>query len=129
MMGGHIRYRVRSGRLGDADLVQQGAGGNATSYSFDSTGLSNDPSLAPYLQNLTVPQLQTALDGKSPSADLMDQLNQELTGSGRFSLPCGQPGNPCDPAQNPPPANGVPTWAWYAGGAVAGLFVLAKAFK
>lgn len=85
-------------------LVTMGAGGNAGSYSFDpSTGLSNDPQLAYYLQNLTPAQLQTALNGESPGSDLSSLLYQDLTATGAGSLPCGGADNPtCGPPASTP---------------------------
>lgn len=102
-------------------LVQQGAGGSAGSYSFDpATGLSNDPALAYYLQDLTPAQLQTALNGQSPNADLIAVNNAIMTGSG---LPCGT-AESGDPDCNGGAAPGgifanMPVWVWVA--AAAGL--------
>lgn len=106
-------------------VVTMGAGGNASSYKFDpSTGLSNDPQLAYYLQDLTPAQLQTALDGLSPSTDLNTVLYQDITGTGAGSLPCGSPGgtDPTCSGGKPTGLGTIPTWAWFAG---AGLFALA----
>jgi hypothetical protein len=105
-------------------LVQAGAGGSAGTYKFDpATGLSNDPSLAYYLQDLTPAQLQTALNGQSPNADLMAVNNAIVTGQG---LTCGttESGDPnCDGGAAPGGLFGsMPTWVWIA--AAAGLAAL-----
>jgi hypothetical protein len=102
-------------------LVQAGAGGSAGAYSFDAaTGLSNDPSLAYYLQDLTPAQLQTALNGQSPNADLIALNTAIMNGTG---LPCGttESGDPnCDGGAAPGGLFGsMPTWVWLA--AAAGL--------
>jgi hypothetical protein len=100
-----------------------GAGGTAGAYRFDpDTGLSKDPRLAYYLQDLTPSQLQTALDGGSPNQDLLELLYQEQTGTGAGWLPCGTADNPtCGP---PPDAAGKPglttmlMWGAFAFGVV-----------
>lgn len=107
-------------RLGAAaGSVGIGAGGSYTSYSFDpSTGLSNDPSLASYLQNLTPAQLQSALNGgNTVTEDLQSLFIDDLTGTGAGNLPPGAP--PSNPS-----LSGIPTWAYFAaGGALLLLLV------
>lgn len=103
-------------RLG---LVTAGSGGNAGDYAFDADGLSNDPRLAQSLESLTPAQLQSALDGKDPSADLLDLLHQDITGTGAGSLPCGAQGSTCGPAAAP-----IPTWVWIAGAAAGALLLM-----
>jgi hypothetical protein len=95
--GGMIRNGYRPHRMGAVGI---GTGGSALTYSFDpSSGLSNDPALPTYLQNLTPGQLQTALNGQDPSGDLISLLQQEQTGTGAGYLPCGTAANPtCGPA-------------------------------
>lgn len=104
---------TRIGRLGRLGVVGMGAGGNAGSYRFDpATGLSNDPQLAYYLQDLTPAQLQTALDGGSPNPDLISLLEQDLSGTGAGWLPCGTAATPaCGPA-TPNGLASIPVWAW-----------------
>jgi hypothetical protein len=71
-------------------VVQAGDGGTAGSYSFDPvTGLSNDPNLAYYMQDLTPAQLQTALNGDSPTEVVSTLLYQDASGTGAGSLPSG----------------------------------------
>jgi hypothetical protein len=77
--------------------------------------LSNDSRLAPYLQSLTSSQLQTALDGQSPSADLISLLYQDVTGTGAGSLPDGGSLNP---------AGAMPGWVWALGIGVVGLIAI-----
>lgn len=117
-----VRVPTRVSRMG---LVSMGQGGSASSYTFDADGLSDDPQLAPYLQSLTPAQLQAALDGADPSADLANLLTQDLTATGAGALPCGQPGNPCGPLSS----SIIPTWAWYVGAGVGGLLVLGAVRK
>jgi hypothetical protein len=112
-----IRTRTIRARLG---IVAAGAGGYAATYTFDSDGLSSDSRLAPALQSLTPAQLQNALDGGDPAADLLSLLRQDVTGTGAGSLPCGTADNP---TCGPPPAP-IPTWVWYAGAAVGGIVLL-----
>ena len=109
-------------------LVQAGAGGSAGAYSFDaSTGLSNDPALAYYLQDLTPAQLQTALNGQSPNADLIAVNNAITSGAG---LPCGttESGDPsCNGGAAPGGIFGsMPTWVWLAAAAGLAAFVVVK---
>jgi hypothetical protein len=100
---------------------------SAASYTFDpSTGLSNDPSLPGYMQDLTPSQLQMALNDEDPSASLLSLINQGITGTGAGSLPCGTPDNPtCGPA----PSTGFggfgsfPAWVWIAA-VIAGTVLL-----
>lgn len=97
--------------------VGMNAGGSATSYSYDATGLSNDPQLAPYLQNLTPAQVQSALDGgDSVTGDLTSLLTQDQTGTGAGSLPDagGVTGS------------SIPMWAWLAGGGILAFAVLKR---
>ena len=114
-------------RLG---LVESGDGGSAASYTFDDSGLSNDPRLAYYLQDLTPAQLQNALDGKDPTQTLVQQLTTDITGS---DLPCGtvesgdpfcnggKPQGPKTPGLNLP---NVPLTVWLiAGGTLAALIL------
>jgi hypothetical protein len=110
-------------------LVQQGAGGSAASYKFDpATGLSNDPALAYYLQDLTPAQLQTALNGQSPTADLMAVNNAIMTGAG---LPCGTTESG-DADCNGGAATGsgflssIPVWAWIGGAGLAVFLVMKR---
>jgi hypothetical protein len=104
-------------RLGD--VAQMGSGQSAASFSFDpESGLSSDPKLAYYLQDLTPTQLQQAFDGQAP--DLIGLLNQETTGTGAGTLPCGQPGNPCGPA---PPVNTPTNYLMWACIGLAALFL------
>ena len=118
-----IPIPTRVNRMG---LVQAGAGGSAASYSFDpATGLSNDPQLAYYLQDLTPAQLQTALDGGDPSNQLQVLLTQESTATGAGALPCGTAGNPtCGAA--PTGLASIPAWAWLAGGAAVVALVATR---
>lgn len=113
-------------------LVQQGAGGNAYSYSYDSDGLSNDPQLAYYLQGLTPAQLQTALNGQDPTADLIAVNTALITGQG---LPCGTSasGDPNCTGGAPLSAfslsgilGSVPTWALIAGGGTLAALLLTR---
>lgn len=102
-------------RLGQADDLL-GSGASALNFSYDpATGLSNDPTLPVYLQNLTPGQLQTALNpdttGSSTLAMSQSVLQQLQTGQG---LPCGTPANPtCGPT-----GGSLSSWVWIAGGAV-----------
>jgi hypothetical protein len=120
--GGIVIRTLR--RLGDAtDLL--GSGGSALNYTFDpSTGLSNDPALPVYLQNLTPGQLQTALSpdpsGSNTLASSQAMITALQTGAG---LPCGTPANPtCGPAPSQSP---IPSWIWIGGVALlAGALVL-----
>jgi len=106
-------------------VIVMGAAGSAAQYTFDpDTGLSNDPRLAYYLQDLTPAQLQTALDGKSPNKDLISLFEQAVTGTGAGSLPCGSSGNDPNCDSNAAAKSGVPTWAWIAGAAGLGLVLL-----
>jgi hypothetical protein len=114
-----IRTRARIG------IVQSGQGGNASDYSFDpSTGLSNDPQLAYYLQDLTPQQLQVALT-PDPTGDM--QYQTTLASHNAYvtsGLDCD--GTTCGANI---PANtfslpSVPTWVWIAGAAVAGVALL-----
>jgi hypothetical protein len=108
-------------RLG---IVTAGAGGSAGNYSFDADGLSNDPRLSYSLQSLTPAQLQNALDGGDPAADLIDLLHADIAGTGAGSLPCGTADNPtCGPA---PGFSSVAPWVWLA---VGGLVLLTLARK
>jgi hypothetical protein len=113
-------------RLG---VITAGAGGNAGSYAFDpSTGLSSDPKLAYYLQDLTPAQLQTALDGQSPSADLVSLFNQAITGTGAGALPCGS-ADSSDPTCT---GGGMPTTntnTWLIAGAAALILLLLVTHK
>jgi len=121
-------------RLG---VVTSGSGGNAGDYQFDATGLSKDPRLAWYLQDLTPAQLQAALNGEDPSDEVRALLEEERTGTGRGWLPCGTAANPtCGPADTGilhslgldlptlPTLPTIPTWVWLAGGGVIGLIAL-----
>jgi hypothetical protein len=134
---GSSRTAPRSPRLGRLNgrplgVVNAGDGGSATNYTFDqSTGLSNDPSLAPYLQNLTFSQLQTALNGQSPNADLSSLLYQDLTATGAGSLPCGGTDNPTCGQPGGDGGGGLPSsspWLWLgiAGVAILGLGVMKR---
>ena len=119
---------IRTGRrLG---IVNAGDGGNAGLYQFND-GLSSDPALAPYLQDLTPAQLQAALDGKSPSiTDMIGTSPLTLTTCQQNYDPaiCG-PGGPN--STNPLAMSlglssnsifgAVPTWALFAGVAVLGV--------
>ncbi len=112
-------------------VVMNGGGGSASSYTFDpKTGLSSDPRLAYFLQNLTPAQLQGALDGQDPTSTVRQQLIDEQQGTGDFWLTCGQPGNPCGPPadssafSNPFSSLTIPSWVWFAGAAVTGVFLL-----
>jgi hypothetical protein len=116
--------------LGAAPLIQAGAGGSAGTYTFDSTGLSNDPRLAYYLQDLTPQQLQTALDGGDPGPVLQQLLQDDMNGVG---LPCGTTasGDPNCTGGAPLSAysglgilSSVPTWVWLAGAGGIGALVL-----
>lgn len=114
------RAVARAHRIG---VVTQGQGGSAASYTFVD-GLSQDPSLAYYLQDLTPAQLQTALDGRSPTGDIITLLQQEQTATGAGYLPCGTPENPnCGPVSGGFSFSSLPTWAWLAGGAFAVLLL------
>lgn len=107
-------------RLGAAaGSIGIGAGGSYTSYSFDpSTGLSNDPALASYLQNLTPAQLQTALNGGGTvTEDLQSQLIDDLTNTGSFW-------NAPTTTMNVT-ASAIPTWAYFAAGGVL-LYLLVR---
>lgn len=103
--------------------MQAGDGGYASAYSFDpATGLSNDPQLAYYLQNLTPSQLQTALNGGDPTADITNLLVQEATATGAGALPCGGPNNPsCAPVAT---GTGIPSWVLWTGAGVGALLVI-----
>jgi len=84
-----------------------GSGGNAGDYTYTATGLSNDPRLASYLQDLTPEQLQTALDNRDPSPALIQLLKDEQQGTGAGWIP---------------DASGTPTpnfWMWAALAALA----------
>lgn len=132
-----VRIPRTVNRIGSLGLVQAGDGGSAGTYQFGSTGLSADPRLAYYLQDLTPPQLQNALDGKSPNADLIQLLQVEQSGS---DLPCGTPesGDPYCNGGLPqggggilnsllPSIGSVPTWVWVAGaGTVAALLLIPR---
>jgi hypothetical protein len=83
-----------------------GSGGNAGDFTY-SSGLSNDPRLANYLQNLTPAQLQSALDNADPNPALIQLLRDEQQGTGAGWIPDG---------------SGTPTnnfWMWAALAAVA----------
>lgn len=101
-----------------------GAGGSASSFQFDATGLSSDPRLAPYLQSLTPAQLQTALDGRDPSGDLSQLIEQEQTGTGAGWLPCGGANDPT--CSGGAAASSVPLWVWLAGGGALAFALLRK---
>lgn len=132
-----VTIPTRVNRIG---LVQAGAGGSAGSYTFNpQTGLSNDPQLAYYLQDLTPPQLQNALNGNSPNADLIHLLNDEQTGTGAGSLPCGttESGDPnCNGGQPVgggilnsllPSLASIPTWVWVASaGTIAAVLLIPR---
>ena len=112
---------TRVSRMGAA-LVQAGDGGSAAQYTFDSDGLSNDPRLSYPLQSLTYAQLQTALDGGDPLPGLISLINQDITGTGAGSLPCGGANNPtCGPPLSP---NSIPSWVWYAGAALGAIALI-----
>lgn len=103
-------------RLGDAsDLM--GSGASALNFTFDpATGLSNDPALPVYLQDLTPGQLQIALN-PDPSGSNTLTSSQEVitalqTGAG---LPCGTAANP---TCGPPSTSAIPSWVWIGGGAL-----------
>jgi hypothetical protein len=97
-----------------------GAGGSYSSYSFNpSTGLSNDPALAPYLQDLTPAQLQTALDGgDTVTQDLSSQLIDDITGTGSFLT--------SSTAAATSSTAGIPLWVWIAGGGLVALVALKR---
>lgn len=99
--------------------VGEGAGGSYTTYSFDSTGLSSDPALAPYLQDLTPAQLQSALNGDNPTQELSSLLIDDMTGTGAGYLPSGA-------AQGTGSANAIPMWAWIAGGGLLAVAILKR---
>lgn len=117
-------------------------GATATDYNF-SDGLSDDTRLPAYLQNLTPTQLQTALDGGTPSMQDMlgPQLNLTDCTTNYDPSICGPPlSNPLSsllPAsvqtwlgnnQTLPvisALNAVPGWAWIGGGALI-VFALVK---
>jgi hypothetical protein len=114
-----------------AILVQPGSGGSASQFTFDSNGLSNDPTLSYDLQGLTYNQLQTALtpsgtpgvSGGDVTGDLIALTNSLTTGVG---LPCGTAasGDPNCTGGMPQSTfaglsgalSSVPVWAWLAGG-------------
>lgn len=108
-------------RMGSAPgSVGMGAGGSYTAYSFDATGLSNDPALASYMQDLTPAQLQSALNNADPTPGLSALLIDEATGTGAGYLPSGA-------AQTTTSAFGsVPTWALVAGAGVLGLLLVRR---
>lgn len=121
-----IRVAPRT-RMG---LVQMGQGGSAFNYTFDASGLSNDPQLPLYMQSLTPAQLQTALNGGDPLPGLIDVTNQLVSGSG---LPCGTTasGDPtcaggAGSGFNLPNLSGIPFWVWLAGGGVLAFSLLRK---
>ena len=124
-----IRTVNRPQRMG---LVQAGDGGTASAYQF-TNGLSNDPQLSYYLQDLTPAQLQVALNGGDPTADLTSLLNQSQTGTGAGVLPCGDPNGPDPNCTGGAPLSAfglggilpsVPAWVWIAGaGGLALLLV------
>lgn len=117
-------------RLGALGLVTQCAGGNAGLFDFDADGLAADPRLAWYLQSLTRAQLQTALDCGDPTPELIALLDEERTGTGRGSLPCGSPDGAdpnCTGDTGRTPGGilaSLPTWAWVAGGGILATLLL-----
>ena len=109
-------------RMGAAPgSVGIGAGGNYGAYSFDPvTGLSNDPQLAPYLQDLTPAQVQSALDGgDTVNHDLSSLLIDEATGTGAGYVPSGS-------AQTGSGSSDVPMWAWITGGGLLAFAILKR---
>lgn len=106
-------------------VVLMGAGGNAADYTFDpASGLSNDPKLAYYLQDLTPAQLQTALTNPSGvTADLTSLLNQAMTGTGAGALPCGS-ANSNDPNCTGGVKSSMPSWLPLALGGVGVLLIV-----
>ncbi len=124
-------------RMGAAPgSVGMGTGGDASSFSYSPSGLSNDPQLAPYLQDLTRPQLQQALDGLAPSAvDMGIYDNTILTTCEQNYDPtiCGPGGanstNPIAMSLGLSSNNlvgAVPTWAWLAGAGVLGFLLVRR---
>ena len=107
-------------RLG---VVNAGDGGNAGMFQF-SDGLSSDPALASYLQDLTPTQLQAALNGQAPSI-------ADMIGTPSVLTTCQQNYDPaiCGPgganSTNPLAMSlglssnsifgSMPTWALFAG--------------
>ena len=74
--------------------VVLGQGGSAASYSFGTNGLSNDPRLPYYMQNLTPDQLQTALNpdpsGNNALNTAIDAFNAEQASGATCDLTdCG----------------------------------------
>jgi hypothetical protein len=99
---------------------------NATSMYTFTDGLSNDPRLPSYLQDLTPAQLQAAFNGDDPS--LQDMTGCTANADGSLACPqttlvsCSSPG--ADPVMcglTSAGPLGIPTWAWLAGG---GLLLL-----
>jgi hypothetical protein len=79
-----------------------GSGGNALDYHFSpETGLSADPNLAAYLQDLTPSQLQNALDGQEPN--LIQLLRDEQQGTGAGWIPDASGGSSIATS---------PVWMW-----------------
>lgn len=116
------------GRMGALPgSVGIGAGGSAGMYSFDATGLSDDPQLASYLQDLTPAQLQDALNGVAPSPTDMGTTDIATLASCATSYDptiCGPPAS--NPLSSLLPSLNVPTWAWIAGAGVLGLVILKR---
>lgn len=118
--GQTVVMSVPNMQVASPGTIGMGAGGSYTSYSFDSTGLSNDPMLAPYMQDLTPAQLQSALNGDDPTPTLSALLIDEATGTGAGYLPSGA-------AQTTTNAfSDVPTWAWIAGGGILAFALLKR---
>jgi hypothetical protein len=116
----HIPRGVSRMGASPATVAYIGSGGSYTSYSFDpTTGLSNDPSLPSYLQDLTPAQLQSALNGgDTVTSDLSSLLIDDTTGTGAGYLPSG--------AALTTAASSVPMWAWIAGGGILAFAVLKR---
>jgi hypothetical protein len=109
-------------------VVNAGDGGNAGNFVF-TDGLSNDPQLAPYLQDLTPAQLQVALNGGSPS--IQDMIGTPLVLASCTTdyepVICGPP--TANPLSSLIPSLGLPNipgWVWLTGGGLLLLTVLKK---
>lgn len=116
----HIPRGVSRMGASPSSVAFIGSGGSYTSYSFDpTTGLSNDPGLPSYLQDLTPAQLQSALSGGGTvTSDLSSLLIDDQTGTGAGYIPSG--------AALTTAASSIPTWAWIAGGGLLAVVILKR---
>ncbi len=94
----------------------------ANQYSIDpATGLTKDYRLPSYLQDLTLPQLNTYITGGDVTADLRELLIQDQTATGAGWLPCGNGSNdPCDASSS----SKVMNWLVPIGLVLGGLVLL-----